>query len=242
MAFEPIDVGASPNDGLGDPIRTAFIKTNTNLGELFAHFQTSPPPTLIGSIGDFTGMIASDPSYFYYCFANYNGISNVWAQVGQIGNITVTAITNGTSNVTVGPNSNVTVGVGGTGNIAVFSSQGIGVAGTVSATGNVTGANLNAITLVSTTAMVATANVTGGNLLTAGIVSAIGNITGEYFIGNGSQQLEIPAQNEPRKRDSEPRFRGSFCKKWSFSGIITSQKMVENCWHRPLSMSTPWKY
>ena len=46
MAFEPIDVGASPNDGLGDPIRTAFIKTNTNFGELFAHFQTSPPPTV----------------------------------------------------------------------------------------------------------------------------------------------------------------------------------------------------
>ena len=36
MAREIINVGATPNDGLGDPIRTAFTKTNTNFSELFA--------------------------------------------------------------------------------------------------------------------------------------------------------------------------------------------------------------
>ena len=32
-----------------------------------------------------------------------------------------------------------------------------------------------------------TGNVTGGNILTGGVISAVGNITGNYFIGNGSQ-------------------------------------------------------
>lgn len=32
-----------------------------------------------------------------------------------------------------------------------------------------------------------TGNVTGGNILTGGTISAVGNITGNYFIGNGSQ-------------------------------------------------------
>ena len=35
MSQEIIDVGASANDGQGDPIRTAFIKTNNNFTELF---------------------------------------------------------------------------------------------------------------------------------------------------------------------------------------------------------------
>ena len=36
MAQQIIDVGAVPNDGEGDPIRTAFIKTNDNFTELYA--------------------------------------------------------------------------------------------------------------------------------------------------------------------------------------------------------------
>jgi hypothetical protein len=36
-------------------------------------------------------------------------------------------------------------------------------------------------------------NVVGGNVLTAGVVSATGNITGNYFFGNGSQLTGLPA-------------------------------------------------
>ena len=36
-------------------------------------------------------------------------------------------------------------------------------------------------------------NVTGGNVLTAGLVSATGNVTGNYFIGNGSQLTGVVA-------------------------------------------------
>ena len=180
MAQLIINVGTSANDGLGDPIRTAFQKTNTNFSDLFSHFQTNPPPTLVGSVGDFAGMIANDSLYFYYCFANYDGHSTIWGQLAQVGNVSIPSINNGSSNVVVYNNSgNVSVGVGGISSVALFTMQGLNVSGNISATGNVSGANLNAITLVTTTALSATANITGGN------VSAVGNIEGSYILGNG---------------------------------------------------------
>ena len=60
MAQQIINVGAAPNDGQGDPIRTAFTKTNSNFSELYSRVQTTPPPTLVGSIGDEAGMYAYD--------------------------------------------------------------------------------------------------------------------------------------------------------------------------------------
>ena len=95
MAQEFINVGPVPNDGLGDPIRTAFIKTNNNFSHLYSIPQSSPPTTLQGSVGDFAGMYAYDSTYFYYCFANYTGNSTIWAQITQAGNIAVSAINNG---------------------------------------------------------------------------------------------------------------------------------------------------
>lgn len=35
MSQEIINIGAAPNDGTGDPARTAFTKTNDNFGQLF---------------------------------------------------------------------------------------------------------------------------------------------------------------------------------------------------------------
>jgi hypothetical protein len=63
MAQEFIQVGTAPNDGLGDPIRTSFIKCNTNFSELYSRVQDTPPPTLVGVIGDSEGMTAYDDVY-----------------------------------------------------------------------------------------------------------------------------------------------------------------------------------
>lgn len=81
MAQETINVGASPNDGLGDPIRTSFIKCNSNFGELYSRLQTTPPTTSIGQIGDRAGMIAFDVTWFYYCFADFDGSSVIWRRI-----------------------------------------------------------------------------------------------------------------------------------------------------------------
>ena len=211
MAQQEINVGNSPNDGQGNPIRTAFIKCNDNFDELYARAQASPPPTLIGSPGDEAGFYASDSSYFYFCFADYDGSSIIWGQVTQVGNITVSSISSGTSNVKIADiNGNATISIAGTSNVVVVSAAGQFVNGVMSATGNITGSyflgngsqlsglpetynNANVISLlaafgsnsISSTGTITAGNVTGGNLLTNNIISATGNITTSgFFLGD----------------------------------------------------------
>lgn len=81
MAQEIINVGAAPNDGLGDPIREAFIKCNNNFTELYNRVQTTPPISPTGATGDQTGMIAWDSTYLYFCTADYDGSSTIWQRL-----------------------------------------------------------------------------------------------------------------------------------------------------------------
>ena len=126
MAQEVINVGSAPNDGTGDPLRTAYQKCNSNFGELFSRAQQSVPGSLVGSINDQAGMYAYDATYFYYCFQDYDGSSEIWAQVTNIGNVTIPRIINGTSSVDIAaPDSDVTISVNGVSNVAVFSNVGV---------------------------------------------------------------------------------------------------------------------
>ena len=87
--------------------------------------------------------------------------------------------------ITIAITGNVDAGNLLTVNFANISSNAnIGNIGTtlITASGNITGANLFTGGIVS-----ATSNVSGGNITTAGEVSATGNVTGNFFIGNGSQ-------------------------------------------------------
>jgi hypothetical protein len=80
MAREIINVGTVPNDGLGDPLRTAFTKTNNNFAELYSR-QTDPPPSSVGSPGDFEGMWAVDSNYFYWCTGSFDNTTLIWLRV-----------------------------------------------------------------------------------------------------------------------------------------------------------------
>ena len=143
MTQQIINVGTAPNDGQGDPIRTAFIKTNDNFGQLYSRVQSSPPPTFVGSVGDQAGMYAYDPTYFYYCFADYDGSSIIWAELTQIGNVSATQIVYGNSSVTMSsPGANVAISVNGTSNVAVFNNTSMKKSGIISASGNIIGANI----------------------------------------------------------------------------------------------------
>ena len=186
------------NSGDGTPIATAFDYCNNNFSQLFSRAQTSPPPTSVGSIGDQAGMYAYDSTYFYYCFADYTGNSTIWGQVTQVGNVSISSIVNGTSNVSIsGANANATIGINGTSNVAVFSTLGVTVSGIVSASGNVRGGNIN----------------------TAGAVSATGNISGNYILGNGSQLTGLPATyGNANVSDFLPTYTGTL----SPSGIYTN--------------------
>jgi filamentous hemagglutinin len=199
MAQQFIGVGTAPNDGQGNPIRTAFIKCNDNFSELYARAQVSPPPTLVGSVGDFAGMYASDSSYFYYCFADYDGSSVIWAQVTQVGNVSLTSISSGTSNVQLADvNGNAAISVGGASNVAVFTTTGQLVTGAITATGNITGnyflgngSLLTGLPATYSNANVAaylltnTGNIAAGNVLVTSAVSATGNVTGGNLLSAG---------------------------------------------------------
>jgi hypothetical protein len=71
----------------------------------------------------------------------------------------------------------------------------ITVSGAATTAGTVTTAAQPNITSVGTlTAATITGNTTSGNFLTGGLISAAGNISGNYFIGNGSQLTGIPTK------------------------------------------------
>jgi hypothetical protein len=194
MSQQVINVGSAPNDGQGDPIRTAFIKTNENFTELYALPNPTPPNTLVGAVGDSPGMYAYDPDYFYYCFASYNGSNIIWAQVAQIDIISTTSINNGTSNVNIpAANSNITISANGTNNVAVFSSNVVTFLNNFSAQGNVisggiktngyyyaNGAPINLAGSYSNANVGAYLPTFGGNL-TAGNI-----LTNNYLYANGA--------------------------------------------------------
>lgn len=81
MAQQVINVGAVPNDGTGDAIRTAYQKCNSNFGELYSREQTTVPSSAVGSAGDTAGMYAYDSGFFYYCFDAYDGSSEIWRRI-----------------------------------------------------------------------------------------------------------------------------------------------------------------
>ena len=195
MSQQIINVGASANDGQGDPIRTAFIKTNSNFSTLFALPNPTPPATLVGKAGDVPGMYAYNSSYFYYCFATWNGTSTIWAQVSQINSVSVNKINNGNSNVSIsGANANVTVTVNST-NVATFSTTGLSVNGNI--TGNYFIGNGSQLTGIvgdygnaNVSAFLPTYSGNVGSLLSIGNVSTL-----SFFVGDGSQLSNINAAN-----------------------------------------------
>jgi len=189
MAREVINVGAAPNDGQGDPIRTAYIKTNNNFAELYSAVQLVPPSTLLGSAGNKAGMIAYSPTAFYYCFQDYDGSSEIWGEL--LTGITGSEILNGTSNVSVTASSNVTVSIAGVSNVAVFYANGFAVTGNVNVSANVTTGNISGTTGTFTNVGGTLTTVAQNNITSVGTLSSLvvtgnitsGNLSGTSIVG-----------------------------------------------------------
>ena len=193
-----INVGTAPNDGLGDPIRTAYQKCNTNFSELYSRVQTSIPPTLVGSVGDTAGMYAYDSNYFYYCYANYTGNSTIWGQVADsvstYGNANVVTLLSayGSNNISTTGNitGNYILGNGalltGVSATVVNLINGNSNVDIVSSGGNVTvgvGGSANVVIFSPageyvTGVVSATGNITGSSILAGGLITATGTVTG----------------------------------------------------------------
>ena len=120
---------------------------------------------------------------------------NVSVGVGATGNVAVFASSGMYVTGNIIPSSNATYSLGNASNqwkSLYVSNSTVYIANVaLNVTGNtlqVDGANV--ITSVGNSISV-TGNVTGGNVLTGGILSAGGNVSGNYFIGNGSQLTGI---------------------------------------------------
>lgn len=107
-------------------------------------------------------------------------------------------IFNGTSEANIAAaNANLAISINGTSNVAVFATTGEYVTGLVSASGNITGANLLTGGIVSATGNITAGNLTinndaiiSGNLSVVGNATLSGNILGDRII-NGNTSIEI---------------------------------------------------
>jgi len=135
-----------------------------------------------------------------------NGTSNVNIATAN-GNITMGV--NGTGNVAVISNTGAYISgvVSASGNITgnYFIGNGSQLTGVAASSvnanaliGDTLSSNVlySSLTSVGTLSNVSiTGNVIGGNVLTGGVVSATGNVTGNYFVGNGSQLTGVAASS-----------------------------------------------
>lgn len=66
MAKQIINIGASANDGTGDPLRNAFDKTNDNFNELYFALGGNSPTSLFDGSGNFDFVNKPHKISFYY--------------------------------------------------------------------------------------------------------------------------------------------------------------------------------
>lgn len=171
-----INVGTAPNDGLGDPIRTAFIKTNENFSTLFATAG-------ITGIANGTSNISIPVANGSILFAVGN-TSNI--VVFQANGAAVTGNLSSTLNMSTGNlfTSGLIVANG------TIQSLGAVTAVTVTASGNLVGGNLNITNQLRATNLSLTGNVIGAQLNVTGNIAAA-NIAGTGDLSLGGSNLQM---------------------------------------------------
>jgi hypothetical protein len=182
------------------------VNTNDNAGNsaqwIFNNFGTLTLPggSRIRPLGANLDIIAGTGSYVNLTTSDESssvGVDNGGGYIvtaggtwdfGTTGNLTAPGNISAVGNVTAG---NISAGsgtiTGGNVNGANFNGNVAFGTGTVGGSGNITGGNL------ITTGSGGDITMSGGNITGAGNISATGNITGNYFIGNGSQLTGITA-------------------------------------------------
>ena len=223
--LQPGELAINYNDG------NLFYKNTSNIITVIASNQfTSVAGNVTGGNLLTSGIVSAT--------GNINGgnlsTSGLASVVGtlQSGNVLTGGNVSATGTVTGGnllTNGNITTNGG---NISAFGNvSGAYFIGNGSQlTGLPTGyANANVAAYLAsgtdTSNIITTANVSGGNLLTSGIVSATGNITGNYFVGNGSQLTGVAASTVTS--NAQPNITSvGVLSSLSVSGNVTSDSTV----------------
>jgi hypothetical protein len=162
------------NISAGNIINTGVLNATSNVSAAGnvtgSNLVTGGSVTAVGAVtgGSITtgGLITATGNITTSAF--FVGDGGFLSNVTAISNVTTSQITNGTTVMAIaGPNGNIFATVNAIGNILVLATTGAFVTGVISATGNVTGANVNTGGIVS-----ATGNINGGN-----VNAGIGNFT-----------------------------------------------------------------
>jgi hypothetical protein len=215
MTYEYVDVGAQPDDGTGDPLRTAYIKINNNFAQLqqFGTTKISNGSSNV-NIPYADGIIYAGVSNVSNVLiinttgvtgSNLTATGNVVALTNFVGNgyyltdiSSASTLTNGNSNVSIpAPNGNVNTVSNGNLTLEV-ADQLVTVYGDLNITGNATlSGNItrNAIAFGSSelgffaaggNANVTIAGTSNVAVFTTTGISVNGNVFGETVIANGN--------------------------------------------------------
>jgi hypothetical protein len=173
MAQEIINYGAAANDGTGDPLRTAFIKTDDNFDQIWAAGPVGSNITIINntvSVVNTNGNLVLSPNGVGVVQTNSRVVPRL-NNTYDLGSATLKYRTGyfGAGGLIV--DGNVTI----TGNLS---------AGNISYTGNVFVGDLQGSVYADDSTIMVDAI---DNELFAARATISGNITADYFIGNGSQ-------------------------------------------------------
>lgn len=200
MAQQIIDVGNVANDGQGDPLRTAFIKTNQNFTELYnaggvsgiangsSNITIAEDSTINMAVAGVNDVVIVDSTGL-----TVNGLAtaNIFSAVGNIyspyyfGNgSTLTGLNNQNANSLTGTTLSANVvnsSLTSLGNLTLLN-----VNGNVNVIGNVvSNARITAANIVSNNSLVVGGTATfGGGLTSGGTISTIGNVVANSLIGN----------------------------------------------------------
>ena len=215
MTYEYVDVGAQPDDGTGDPLRTAYIKINNNFAQLqqFGTTKISNGSSNINipyangaiytMVGDVPNVMVVNPTGV--TSSNLTATGNVVAVKNFVGNgyyltdiSSASTLTNGTSNVSI-PVVNGNVNTVSNGNLTLeVADHVVTVYGDLNITGNATIAGnitRNAISYGSSflgfgqpdgNANVTIAGISNVAVFTTTGISVNGNVFGEAVIANGN--------------------------------------------------------
>jgi len=181
---QQINYGAAPNDGTGDPLRDAFIKTDNNFDAIWA---TGPVGSNVTILNNTVSTVNTNGNLIL----NPNGIGVI-----QTNNHVVPRVTNtynlGSQNLKYRAAYIGTGGLTVDGNVSITGNLS---AGNISYTGNVFVGDLQGSVYAddSTIMVDAVDNEMFASRATFGTADISGNVSANYFVGNGSQLTGLPA-------------------------------------------------
>jgi hypothetical protein len=188
-------------DGTNNVSNVRMTINSTGLsvvGNVTANNMISTNATIGGTVsaaGNITGGNVLIPAGIVSASGNITGLNVNTGIVSATGNIRGSNLTTpgnvSASGNIVGNNLSIS-GVANVGNITTANiAAGNITSGIISTTGNITGPNITATILTVSSILSVSGNITGGNLLTDGVISTSANVSGNYFLGNGSQLTGI---------------------------------------------------